>query len=270
MRIAALRFARAQFCAWGRTDTSGLPTIDYFLSPGSMEPDNAQEHYEEKLIRLPGIGFYYEPQNKEETNAEEKGEFLAQLKPDAVKLLCVQSLFKYMPQYDYVLCEIAKAIPNSQFIFVARPEALGPKMSRRLESTFASYGLDAKKHVLMLNRLNPHDFASLCEMGDLFLDSIGFSGCVTALDAIAAHLPIVTMRGELMRGRQTAAMLDAIGLSDLIANSPAAYIEIVLKLVHDPNLRRSISEKMASNKSALYEQENVVRAIEEIFRSVVT
>ena len=267
MRVASLRFARAQFCSWGRTDTSGLPTIDYFLSPGCMEPENAQEHYEEKLVRLPGIGFYYEPPEKMERAP--KGEFLSKLKPDAVKFLCVQSLFKYMPQYDYVLCEIAKAIPNAQFIFVARPEALGPKMTRRLELAFATYGLTAADHIVMLNRLSAEDFSTLLKASDLFLDSIGFSGCVTALDAIAAHLPIVTARGEFMRGRQTAAMLEAIGLQELVADNPAAYIEIVCKLARDPNLRNTISEKIAANKSALYAQEDVIRAIEEIFRSAI-
>jgi protein O-GlcNAc transferase len=266
MRIASLRFARAQISGWARTDTSGLPTVDYYLSPGAMEPENAQEYYEEKLLRLPGIGFYYEPRGFKDS----KGEFLQQLKPDAVKFLCIQSLFKYMPQHDYVLCEIAKAIPNSQFIFTARPEALAPKMMRRLETAFASYGLDAKNHVVMLNRLSAQDFSGLCAAGDLFLDSIGFSGCLTALDAIEVDLPFVTVRGDLMRGRQSAAMLDALGLPELIAENASKYVEIACKLAQDPDMRRALSEKIANGKSVLYEQELFVRGIEDIFKSVVS
>jgi predicted O-linked N-acetylglucosamine transferase (SPINDLY family) len=231
-----------------------------------MEPENAQDHYEEKLIRLPGIGFYFDPPEIKEA----KYEYRQHLNPDAVKFLCVQSLFKYMPQYDYVFCEIAKAIPNSQFVFIARPEGLAPKMMRRLELAFQANGLDFKKHVTMLNRLSAADFSRLHEEGDLFLDSMGFSGCLTALDAVAANLPIVTVRGELMRGRQTAAILDELELPDLIAENPAGYIELAKKLALDADLRRSYSEKIKERKAKIYRQEEVIRAMEQIFKSVVS
>ncbi len=36
---------------------------------------------------------------------------------------------------------------------------------------------------------------------DLFLDSVGWSGCNSTLEALACGLPVVTWPGELMRGR---------------------------------------------------------------------
>jgi len=59
IQIAALRLAPVQCSAWRHPVTSGLPTIDYFISSELMEPKNAQLHYSETLIKLPNIGVYY-------------------------------------------------------------------------------------------------------------------------------------------------------------------------------------------------------------------
>ena len=58
-KIAGLRLAHIQCTTWGHPITSGIPTVDYFLSSELMEPQNAQEHYSEKLICLPNIGVSY-------------------------------------------------------------------------------------------------------------------------------------------------------------------------------------------------------------------
>ena len=58
-QLAALRLAPIQCVTWGHPVTSGLPTVDYFLSSELMEPKDGQDHYSERLIRLPGIGVCY-------------------------------------------------------------------------------------------------------------------------------------------------------------------------------------------------------------------
>src|ERR1700721_4101910 len=114
-----------------------------------------------------------------------------------------------MPQHDYVFTEIAKNVPNAQFIFVGRPEALAAKFFERLSNAFNNAGLDISKFVTMLPHLNYSQYINLCRQADIFLDSIGYSGCLTALDAIGQNLPIVTVSGALMRGRKSAGLLSA-------------------------------------------------------------
>jgi len=59
--LAAQRLAPVQCNSWGHPETSGLPTLDYFLSSDLMEPPDAASHYTERLIRLPNLSIYYEP-----------------------------------------------------------------------------------------------------------------------------------------------------------------------------------------------------------------
>ena len=59
--LAAQRLAPTQCAAWGHPETSGLPTIDYFLTSAAMEPPDGQTHYTEQLVHLPNLSIYYEP-----------------------------------------------------------------------------------------------------------------------------------------------------------------------------------------------------------------
>ena len=61
LQLAAQRLAPVQCNSWGHPDTSGMHTLDYYLSSDLMEPDDAIEHYTERLIRLPNLSIYYEP-----------------------------------------------------------------------------------------------------------------------------------------------------------------------------------------------------------------
>ena len=95
-----------------------MPTLDYFLSSDLMEPPDADDHYSERLIRLPNLSIYYEP--LEETPAAMSRSELG-LRDDAAVFWCGQSLFKYLPQYDRVFAEIAARVGDCQFVFIRYP-----------------------------------------------------------------------------------------------------------------------------------------------------
>ena len=107
-QLAAQRLAPAQCNSWGHPDTSGFPTLDYYLSADLMEPPNGQEHYSERLIRLPNLSIYYDEPDAQPIarSCEDLG-----LCPQDTKFWCGQSLFKYLPQYDSVFPRIARGKP---------------------------------------------------------------------------------------------------------------------------------------------------------------
>src|SRR6266704_3221669 len=53
VKLASLRLAPVQVAAWGHPETTGLPTIDYYLSAEDLEPPGAQGNYTEELVTLP-------------------------------------------------------------------------------------------------------------------------------------------------------------------------------------------------------------------------
>ena len=62
--IAHSKLARIQINTWGHSETSGIDTIDYYISSSYYEDENAQTNYTEKLIRLNSLCTYYYPLNQ--------------------------------------------------------------------------------------------------------------------------------------------------------------------------------------------------------------
>jgi predicted O-linked N-acetylglucosamine transferase (SPINDLY family) len=85
-------------------------------------------------------------------------------------------------------------------------------------------------------------------VADVFLDSVGWSGCNTTLEAFAAGLPAVTCRGETMRARHTAAMLEMIGLADCIAETVDAYVTLAARMGRDTAWRSEIANKLNARR----------------------
>src|SRR5262249_50844727 len=97
--LAAQRLAPTQCNSWGHPETSGFPTIDYFLSIDLMAPPDVQEYYRGELVRLPILSAYLDPLAPPAISLDrsELG-----LRETAVVYWCGQSLYKYLPQFDQV------------------------------------------------------------------------------------------------------------------------------------------------------------------------
>ncbi len=268
LQLAAQRLAPVQCNSWGHPETSGLPTLDYFLSSDLMEPPDAETYYTEKLVRLPNLSIYYEPVENEPVSVtrEELG-----LRPDAAVFWSAQSLYKYLPQYDEVFARIALAVGDCQFVFLRHFGA--PRVTSivraRLEHAFATVGLRADDHCVFLDRMSQSKFVAAAGLSDMFLDSIGWSGCNSALESLARALPVVTLEGPTMRGRHCAAILRMLGVTDTIAKTVDDYVAIAVRLATDPQARQVISSRMAENKQRLYRDRAPVTALEDFLETAV-
>ncbi len=268
MQIASLRLASIQCAAWGHPVTTGLPTIDYFISADLLEPSNAQDHYSETLVRLPNLGIYYEKIALPDLQ-KTRSEF--GLKNNTVVYLSCQSLFKYLPQYDYIFVEIAKQVPLSQFVFVSHWNAgITERFRQRLIRAFSQEGLESKDYCIILPRLNQSDYLELNLIADIGLDTIQFTGFLTTLDSLACYLPIVTCEGEFMRSRQTAGILKRIGVTETIAKNEREYIKIAVELGLNSVWRQEIINKIKKNQWILYEDLNGIQSLEDFYRECLT
>ena len=261
MQMAGLRLAPVQCTAWGHPVTTGLPTIDYFLSSELMEAENAQKHYSEKLIRLPNIGVAY-PQPYIPPVSKTRSDY--QLPEDAVIYLCCQAPFKYLPQYDFIFPEIALQVPKAKFLFLR-----GELLQKRLKRGFDAVNLDYRDYCLFRTIPERFDYLMINLLSDVYLDTFTWSGGNTCLEAIACNLPIVTCTGEFMRGRHSDSFLKMLGVTDTIAANEAEYIKIAVKLANKTNLRNQISQRIRENCDRLYDDKDCVVGLEEFYKQVI-
>src|SRR5712664_3466879 len=244
-QLAAQRLAAVQCSSWGHPVTSGFPTIDYFISSDLMEPAGATAHYSERLIRLPKLSIYYEP-----ADAPPVGINRAQLglRDSAVVYWCCQSLPKYLPQFDGVFARIAAEVPDCQFTFIEFGGGRGvTEMFRaRLERAFEAAGLNAGDHCVFLPRLAPDRFVAAIGQCDVVLDSIGWSGCNSILEGLVHNVPIVTLAGEMMRGRHAAAILDRMEIRETTAQTIDEYVAIAGDLGRNTRRRIELSARISN------------------------
>lgn len=272
MLTAALRLAPVQCVGWGHPITSGLSAMDYWLSSDLMEPDDGQQHYCEKLIRLANLANCHSIEQHDRLQREPliKSRSDFGLPEDEVLYFCSQSLFKYLPQYDYLWPEIAKKVPGAKFVFLAISSVhVLKKFMARIENAFKQYDMDVKDYCIMLNRQTPEDYLVLNKLVDVFLDNPPWSGNNTGMAAIDAHLPIVCYPTGFMRGRHSYAILTMLGLDETIADSEEEYIEIAARLGNDAEWRSSLVQKIADNHQKIYNDVECVKGLEAFYRSVV-
>jgi protein O-GlcNAc transferase len=264
--LASHRLAPVQCASWGHPNTTGYPTIDYFLSSELMEPPDAEQHYTERLIRLSNLSIHYEPL---ELSLPQIGRERLGLRPSSVAYWCGQSLFKYLPQYDQVFPRIARAAGDCQFVFIQSFHGeMTTRFIRRLQRAFAVFGLDAARHCVMMRRLGPEQFHAAIGQCDVVLDSIGWSGCNSTLEGLAHDAPIVTTPGPLMRGRHTMAILQMMGVTDTIAETLDDYVAIAARLARDLPWRAAVRQRISENKHRVYCDSEATSALEDFFSRV--
>ncbi len=139
----------------------------------------------------------------------------------------------------------------------------------RLNAAFSKFNLDADKYLIFLPRLDQAHYYALNGLCDVYLDSIGWTGCNSTLEAIACNLPVVTLPGELMRGRHSFAILTMMGVTETIASTLDNYITLAVKLGNDSEWRQQISEKIASRKHLIYRDGVCIKALEDFLEKAV-
>jgi predicted O-linked N-acetylglucosamine transferase (SPINDLY family) len=261
--MAFARLAPVQCAAWGHPVTTGITTIDYFLSAGALEPENGAEHYTEELVKFDTLNiYYYEPQ----LAGPVKDRAALGLPPDAHLYVCTQSLFKLHPAFDTIIGAILRGDPRGQVVLIEGPCA-GWRAS--LAERFCRTIPYAADRIVLLPRLSQDDFLHLQARADLLLDTTPFGGGSTSYEAFAFGTPIVTQAGPLLRGRITSGCYRQMGIGDCAAESEEEYVQIALRLGTDPVWRADVSARILERKHLLYEDTQAVRQLEQFLAAAI-
>lgn len=257
--LASLRLAPIQMAAWGHPETTGLPTMDYFISGQDIEPVGADENYSEKLIKLPNLGCFFECSKTVASNLEIEALGLSRDRPI---LLCPGSPSKYSPENDWVLVEIAKRLGECQLVFFDFDSGLTHLLRERLEACFQKSNLRLHDYAKFIPFQSKENFYSLMRQSDIYLDTIGFSGFNTAMQAIECNLPVITREGKFMRGRLASGILKRMGMPNLVVNSNNEYVYLAVDLIQNKVKIKGIQSQLNEAKKILFNDLDSIRTFE--------
>src|SRR5262249_27561306 len=103
--LAFSRLAPVQCVTWGHPETTGLDTIDYFVSSKALAPAGSEEQYTETLVRLRTLPFFY---YRPELPRPLRGREFFGLDAAAHLYACPQSIYKFHPEFDSLMAEILR------------------------------------------------------------------------------------------------------------------------------------------------------------------
>jgi protein O-GlcNAc transferase len=257
--LAFARLAPVQCVSWGHPVTTGIPALDYFISARSIEPEDAQTHYSERLILLERLPTYYwRPHHSAIAFSRAEMGFPT----DARLYVCPQSLFKLHPDFDVVLATLLRRDPEARLLLLS---GIHKHWDRLLAARIAKAFPDVVARVIFVPRIPQAEFFRLLMMADVILDPPFFGGGNTSYEAFAMGLPIVTWPGAFMRGRVTEGCYRQMGFTELVADSLDSYVEIALRLANDAGWRERVKTEIAARSPVLYEDAPVVAELEDFF-----
>jgi CRISPR-associated protein Csy1 len=262
-----MRLAPVQACGWGHPTTTGLRNVDYFLSSQAMEPADAAGHYRERLALLPGLGTRYGVPPA--SGPAERSEF--GLPADAVLYLVPQSLFKIHPDNDALLARVIAADPRGKLVFfAAQYDAINAAFRARMAASLAAQGMALDERAIFLPYMTHAQYLRVNACCDVMLDTLHWSGGNTSLDAIASGLPVVTLPGRFMRGRQSAGMLEMLGVGrELVARDEDDYLAKAAAIAAKPELRAELSARMTAGHPLLFGRDEPIRALEDFLERAI-
>lgn len=261
--LAFARLAPVQCVGSGHPVTTGVPAIDYFLSAVDLEPEDADGHYTERLVRMRHFPFYFYPP-RVESRPRARAEF--GLDDTTHVYLCAQALFKIHPDFDCLLGEILQADPLGRAVFFEgnQPEWTG-LLLERFRRTFP----EGAERVQFLPRQPAGDFLQVLARANVLLDTIHFSGGTSSFESLAAGTPIVTLPAKYMRGRVTYACYRKMGVLDCVAADPEDYVRKAVRLGTDPDYNAAIRARILAANHVLYDNPAGVRELEQFFIGAV-
>ncbi|HTI66053.1 MAG TPA: tetratricopeptide repeat protein [Caulobacteraceae bacterium] len=225
----------------GYPGTTGLSSIDYLVMDTAVMPPGAERRCSEAVVRLLHSRFCYDPPAYAPAVADPGGQ--------PVTFGSFNNLTKVGPEVVRLWTAVLEAAPGSRLVLKSKSLA-DPAARRRLEDAFAACGLAPDR--LELRGASPHA-QMLAEYGgvDIALDPFPFCGGLTSCEALWMGVPVVTLPGDRPASRQTLGFLDALGLGEFAAGSPADYVRVAAALAADPErraqLRRSLRPRMAAS-----------------------
>ena len=252
--LSNMRLAPIQCAAWGHPVTTGSSVIDAYFSCGQMEPADYQSHYAERVLLLDGIGVDIAMPTMDASVA--RGDF--GLPATGRLYFCPQSLFKIHPDMDEALLKIIEGDSDAVLVFFqADSRAVTMAFADRLGAALAARAIKARGQVKFLPRLNARAFRQALKLADVVLDPFHWSGGGTSLDAFACDLPVVSLPGRFMRGRQTAAMLRMLETKPLIASDVDGYVRTAIEVASNKTLNRDLRALISTNKRVLFDRNDL-------------
>ncbi|MDR3210417.1 MAG: hypothetical protein LBU79_00680 [Planctomycetota bacterium] len=233
--LSNLRIAPIQAMSTGHPVSSTSQVMDYFISGSTVETaSNPEDNYDERLVLLPGLSVHPAKPVYSRHNPPPESQFI---------INCPWMHMKNNLPMARNLRKVAD-MASRPIVFNIFP-GCGATTNCSFMSTIQDYSqvLPPDKYSIVPD-LPYERYMLKLEAGRFALHSYPFGGGTTAVDSLFLGKPLVVLRGRHEYNRYSAAILERLGLTELIADNQEEWLEIVLRLINNPDYLDEITQRV--------------------------
>ncbi len=264
LEIVALRPAPLQIHYLGFPGTVGADFFDYIILDDVVLDQEEEAFFSEKIISLPPCYMIHDRLAVNPSDIPDRADL--GLPAEGIVFCSFNKANKIEPVMFECWMELLKETSDSVLWLSDNNPVATENLKREAEARGVEPG-----RLVFAGRVSSKDqhLARLC-VADIALDTRIFNGHVTTSDALAAGLPVLTLRGGHVPSRATASMLTTLGVSELITQDLDAYRTLALELANNSDELERIKSIIAENSrtSTLFNTEAMVRLLERAYRRI--
>ena len=283
--LAYSRIAPLQITTWGHSETSGIDTIDYFISSeyfaGTLSLEDIQKQYSEKVILFKSLGTFYisphklfvenntaytnQPNIKQPNINHPKKQTTPKKFKSREELgfttkdhlyVCLQTFYKLNSEFETCLARILELDPHGIILL----SNTFPYCKSHLERMKNNIGLEKLKRVKWFGSLEKDEFLNIVSISDVCLDPFPFGGCNTSYDAFDYNIPVITYPSEFLHGQFTNGLYKKMGsdMMECCVSSPEQYAQLAATIGINEKLRHKINRNIEMKKHLIFQEQESI------------
>lgn len=237
------RLARKTAICVSSLVTTCSPYVDVYLGGKFYRENGCADEFAEAFWEMPdpGFKFWYPESCTERINVDRSVLGIG----DEFAFVSGANQKKLHAPLIRVWSRILALVPGSVLVLYPFPPHFGPEREEvvsRVYREFVRCGIEAERIIICPGLPGRHCVLSLLSGMDLALDSFPYTGVTTVVDAVEAGLPTISLKGARLRSMQGAAILEAAGLQECVAESEDQYVELAVSVAGNSILLAKLRE----------------------------
>lgn len=262
-----LAFARkpapVQITWLGMGYTTGLSNMDYFLTDHYFVPPEVERYFTETVYRLPRAAYTYRPP----ANCVEVRPLPA-LERGYVTFGCYSRTVRLNHRVVALWSRILKEVPHSRLALNDKT-LKDPQIQELYRCRFAENGIEKDRIIFTLTMGTQQTMAAYGEI-DIALDPFPHNAGTATFESLWMGVPVVSLADRPPLGRFGASILGHVGLSEWVAETPEAYVQIAVRASRDlaglSALRQGLRARM--DASVFRDEQGFARDMEAAYRDM--
>ncbi len=244
--------------------TSGIAAMDFLIGDSDLTPRGTTERFVERVVRLPRY-YIHAPL----AGAPPVGPLPAS-RNGYVTFGSFNNPTKIGDDCLALWGKTLAAVPGSRMLLRYRNFYGSRILQSRIVDRLAIEGVARERIEFITAEAGSGRQLDIFSRVDMALDTSPFTGSTTTFESLWMGLPVVTLSGTRMVSRWSASILRALKLSELVAETPDAYVTAASRLAMDlprlAELRAGLRDRLAS--SSLCDGRLRARQFERLLRAM--